>query len=128
MRIVLPIYEERIAPVFDVARRFMLVNVDIGEIVQREWFSIQSADPYEKVARLIELKTNVLICGAISWPLEAILVSSDTRVIPNTCGSCNAVLAAFCKGGLTERAFLMPGCTGRRYRRRGRHGRGRRNI
>jgi predicted Fe-Mo cluster-binding NifX family protein len=58
----------------------------------------------------------VLICGAISRPLEAMLLSAGVEVIPQTCGPVEEVLKAFMSGKLTEKAFLMPGCCGRRRR------------
>jgi len=118
MRIVLPIYEARIAPVFDVARCFLLVDVKLNSVITRKELSIKDTDPITKTKRLVELNADVLICGAISWPLEAMLVSAGIRVIPYTCGSLEEVVAAFIRGDLNEQAFLMPGCPGRRHRHR----------
>jgi hypothetical protein len=56
------------------------------------------------------------ICGGISWPLEVMLLSARVEVIPQTCGSVEDVLKAFMSGRLTEQAFVMPGCCGRRRR------------
>ena len=120
MRIVLPIYRDRISPVFDVSRRFLIVNVNCGSEATREEVLIGSRNPIVKARRIVELKANVLICGAISWPIEAVLVSAGIQVILNTCGSWEEVMTAFLSGRLTDRAFLMPGCARRRYRNRGR--------
>jgi hypothetical protein len=71
--------------------------------------------------RIAQFGTHVLICGAISRPLEEALASEAVRVIPNTCGPVEQVLQAFRLGKLTERAFLMPGCSRQRHRIRGLH-------
>jgi hypothetical protein len=127
MNVVLPIDGDRISPVLDAARCFLLVSARPGGVPARKETLIDEADPIAKARRIAVLGGNVLICGAISWPLEAMITSAGMSVIPNTCGPVEAVLAAFYAGDLTERAFLMPGCPGRQHRHRHRHGRKWRN-
>jgi predicted Fe-Mo cluster-binding NifX family protein len=91
-----------------------------NELVCSEVF-IKSSDSIDVAKGIIKAGTHVLICGAISWPLELMLVSTGIMVIPNTCGLVNDVIAAFITGNLTEQAFLMPGCTGKRRHRMYRH-------
>jgi predicted Fe-Mo cluster-binding NifX family protein len=121
MKIAIPIRGTRISPLFDVAKRIELLDIGPDEtVVHREAYT-ETADPIEKTMRLIERGTDVLICGAISWPLELMLTSRGVQVIPNTCGPAKEVIAAFVAGCMTEESFLMPGCTGQR-RCRCRHG------
>ena len=61
--------------------------------------------------RMVQLDVQVLICGAISRPLEEALAPEAVRIIPNTCGSVDQVLEAFRLGKLTDKTFLMPGCS-----------------
>jgi predicted Fe-Mo cluster-binding NifX family protein len=118
---------ERISPVLDVARQFLLVDVTLDAEIGRRQARIEHQDFVAQAKQIVGLEPNVLICGAISRPLETLLVSAGVRVIPNTCGAVDEVIAAFVSGRLTEQAFLMPGCTGRhrRFRRRHRGGRNR---
>ncbi len=127
MRIGIAVWRGRISPVFDVAGNLLLVDAQEGREACREEVAVEASGLVARAKRVAELSTNVLICGAISWPLEAMLVSAGVRVIPQTCGPVEDVLRAFLSGQLTEQAFLMPGCCGRRHRFRGRrrHGRGR---
>ena len=127
MHVLLPTDGERISPVLDAARCFVLVSGSADGAQTRKQVLIPDADPIAKVRRIVELGAGVLICGAISWPLEALLTSSGMKVISNTCGPLDEVLAAHFSGALTEHAFLMPGCPGRRHRRRCRGGREWRN-
>ena len=53
------------------------------------------------------------------------LVSKGMEVIPHACGPVEDVLRAYVSGQLTDEAFLMPGCCGRRRRLRARAKRGR---
>jgi len=125
MRLALPVNEERISPVLDVATRFLVLEVARGNEVGRREARIDHRDLVARAKTIIELGPQVVICGAVSRPLETLLVSAGVRVIPNTCGGVEEVVVAFVSGRLTEQAFLMPGCRGRhrRFRRRHRGGR-----
>jgi len=127
MKVVLPTDRDRIAPLLDTARNYLLVTGNAeGAQVRRE-VVIAVADPVVRIRRIVELGAEFLICGAISWPLEAMMASAGMKVIPNTCGSLDEVIAAFFSGSLTTQAFLMPGCPGRQHRHRSRCGRRWRN-
>jgi len=125
MKVAIPHWQGRVSPVFDVARNLLLVEVQNGGEVRREDTALPPTKPLARANQISQLGTNVLICGAISWPLEAALGSAGVQVIAQTCGPVEEVLAAFLKGQLMDRAFLMPGCRGRRGRFRARHGGGR---
>ena len=127
MDVLLPTDGDRISPVLDAARSFLLVSTSAKGDQTRHQVLIAEADPIVKAKRIVALGAGVLICGAISWPLEVMLTSAGMKVIANTCGSLDEVVAAHFSGALTEQAFLMPGCPGRQHRHRHRHGRGRRN-
>lgn len=106
--------ENRVSPVFDVAQSVLLVEFDAGKELRRRTFELQSQDLARRVAEVSGHGVKVLICGAISRPLEAMLVAAGIRVIPQTCGFVEEVVQAFIAGRLNDRAFLMPGCCGRR--------------
>ncbi|NMC70451.1 MAG: hypothetical protein GYA57_10355 [Myxococcales bacterium] len=110
----------------DVARRFLLVDLAGGEEQARREVAVEEVELRPRARRLAALGCEALVCGAVSWPLEALLRSAGIRVVPNTCGPVDEVLAVLRSGGLLEDRFLMPGCggpgRGRRYchRHRGR--------
>ncbi len=126
MKVAIPQWRGRISPVLDVAGSLLLVDVADGRELRREDGSLTASDPLQRARQVAQLGPEVLICGAISLPLEAALASAGVRVIPFTCGRVEEVLAAFVNGRLTDGAFLMPGCCGWRRRFRGRGLRGRR--
>ena len=103
---------------FDAARRLLVVGVEGGAEVSRLEEHIEETELARRARRVAAWGIDVLICGAISWPLEASLASAGVRVISQTCGPVEDVLRAFLSGQLTDQAFLMPGCRGRRRRRR----------
>jgi len=123
IRISIPIWSERVSPVFDVAKRLLIVDVgSTGEAGRREEY-VSETDILSKARRVTELGVDVLICGAISRPLEVLLASAGIHVISYTCGLAEDVLHAFIAGRLNESRFSMPGCCGRRRQFQGRYGR-----
>ena len=57
---------------------------------------------------------SLLICAAISRPLERDLVAAGIEVIPEVCGPLDDVVHAYLVGRLGDRRFAMPGCSERR--------------
>ena len=125
MKVAVPRWTDRVSPVFDVAKRLLVVEIERGVEISRDEARIEERELMLRAKHVAELGVNVLICGAISLPLEAMLASAGVIVIPHTCGPVENVLRAFVSGGLTDRAFLMPGCCGRGQQSRHRHRRGR---
>jgi predicted Fe-Mo cluster-binding NifX family protein len=121
MRTAIPISDGRISPVFDAARRLLLVDIENGREIWRTEQIVEEPELGPRARRVAESGADVLICGAISRPLEAMLLSAGVEVIPQTCGPVEDVLKAFVSGRLTEQAFVMPGCCGHRRRYRGGH-------
>ncbi len=130
MKVGIPQWRDRVSPVFDVASSLLVVDLAKGRELRREQRALTAGDPIERARQVSQLGTNVLICGAVSWPLEIALSAAGVRVIPFTCGMVEEVLSAFVNGKLTRSAFLMPGCCGRRRRFhvRRRRGRPRRRV
>jgi len=123
MRAAIPTWNDRVSPVFDVARHLIVVDVEDNAEVSRSEAVIVAMPLADRAKQLDDQGVDVLICGAISQSLERMLASVGVTVIPNTCGLVEEVLRAFCSGQLTEQGFLMPGC-GRRRALRGRQRRG----
>ena len=121
MKVVVPIWHGRISPVFDVAKRLLVVEYEDGTESDRHEEALSEIEFARRAMRVAATGANVLICGAISRPLEGMLASAGIRVIPQVCGQAEVVLGAFLSGQLEGPAFLMPGCRGRRQRGRRRH-------
>jgi len=128
MRVALATWNGRISPVFDVARQVLLVDVEDGRANSRHEALLPGTDPQAQADRLGALGPRVLICGAISQAMAAMLAAKGVEVIPFTAGHVEQVLAAWLAGGLPAPAWTMPGCCGRKRRCHGGSagGRGRR--
>ena len=125
MRVAISHWQNRVSPVFDVAGNVLLVDVADGREEARQNVAINVEQPHLRASLLSQRGATVLICGAISWPLEMALNAVGIEVISQTCGDIEQVLSAFINGQLKQDTFLMPGCCGRRRRFRVRCRRGR---
>jgi len=125
MKIAIPHWQGRVSPVFDVAEHLLVVELDDrGMELSRVQADLRAESPHHRAAQVAETGAEVLICGAISWPMETALAALGVRIIAQPCGNIEEVLAGFVRGRLSDGAFAMPGCCGRRRRGQGR-GRGR---
>jgi predicted Fe-Mo cluster-binding NifX family protein len=106
-----------VSPVFDVARRLLVVDLRTGTEAARFEETLGESSVVGRASHVARLGVGVLICGAISWPLEQALASAGIEVIAHVCGNVEDVLDAYVSGRLTDGAFLMPGCRECRYRR-----------
>ena len=106
-------WNRRIAPVFDIAQRLHVVEVELGRITSETEETLTGDMMIQKVRYLAELGIGTLVCGAISTQFSELMVAYGIRVIPFVAGDLEEVIAAWCNGSLDSRNFDMPGCTER---------------
>jgi predicted Fe-Mo cluster-binding NifX family protein len=116
MRIAIPQWQGRVSPVFDVAGNLLLIDIEDGREIRREERRLLGRNTPARVAEFVSFGAGILICGAISAPLQTRLIAAGVQVIGFACGTVDDVLAAYLNGTLARRAFVMPGC--QRWRRR----------
>ncbi len=123
-------WQDRIAPVFDVARQARLIDVTPGARAADTLVELP-AGAAQRAAYLAGLGVTTLVCGAVSRPLEELVAGHGIRVIAFVAGDVADLMQAWRAGRLDHAAYAMPGCCGRRGMRRmrrggcahGRHGR-----
>ena len=119
MKVAFATWEGRISPVFDASKKMTVLEVKNGEIISRD-SGVKLPDyPLQKVKKLIDLRAQTLVCGAISRPVANFAAASGIKVFPFTAGNLEEVIKAFMEGTLSDPTLSMPGCC----RHRGRHGR-----
>ena len=106
-------WDNRIAPVFDVARQIHLVEAEDGRVICETEELLADDLPVQRALRLTELGVGTLVCGAISRALHEMVAANGIRVIPFVVGDLRKVIQAWLKGGLGRNDFVMPGCCGR---------------
>lgn len=119
MRVAIPQWQGRVSPVFDVAARLLLVDLDHGTEIARRDIALTDDTPVERARRMAALGVRTLVCGAVSRPLELALLHSGIEVISQICGEVEQVLDAYKTGRMGQQIFCMPGCRGWQRRFRG---------
>ncbi len=112
MRIALALANGRIAPVFDVARQVLLIDLEAGKVQSDSLEDLPLVMPAAKVIRLSELGIEELICGAISWPVRNMIEAQGIRVFGFVAGDIDQVVEARLSGALDDPRYAMPGCLG----------------
>ena len=95
MRIAIPQWQGRVSPVFDVAGNLQLIDIENGQEVRREERPMAGTDPIARIGEFLSFGAGILICGAISAPMQARLVSGGVRVIGFTCGTVDDVFHVY---------------------------------
>jgi predicted Fe-Mo cluster-binding NifX family protein len=108
MRIAIPIWNDRVSPVFDVARSVRVVDINDGVATCETHHKLENE---ARASKLVKLGVDLLICAAISTPLEAALWVSGIEVIPDTCGTVDEIVEALVSGDVELARFRSPGNT-----------------
>lgn len=106
-------WDNRIAPVFDVARLICLVNAAPGRVIRKSAEILMGEAPVQRALRLTELGAETLVCGAISRPVLDMVSGYGIRVYPFVAGDLQTIIDAWLRGTLEGDLFAMPGCRGR---------------
>ena len=110
MRIAVPIWNDKVSPVFDTASRLLIIETkDLNELARFKTYFYEK-DLSRRCFRIQELKVNILICGAISRSFSMILMSAGIKIISGISGKVEDVLSAYLHDTLSNPKFLMPGC------------------
>jgi len=117
MKIALPIWNDRISPLFDTACRVLIWSLEGGSSGEWEEHDLRGLHPPMKVRRIKDLGADVLICGAISNPVAYLVETSEIKLVPWVSGPVGEVIEAFRTGQLDKPRYFMPGCRRMRGRR-----------
>ncbi len=121
MKAAFAIWEGRIAPVFDVARRVAVVDLEPASDPEPEIVALPDDLPAAKAGVLVAHKVDVLVCGAVSRSMHDVIAACGIEVRPFMGGDVAELIPAWRDGRLDQERFRLPGC-GRgfgRTRRRG---------
>jgi len=112
MRAGISTWENRVAPVFDVSAKLLLVEISAGTVQNRSIHTISGSDSSVRILRLSQLGVELLVCGAISRPLLNLIAAANIEVFPFISGRLEEVIKALVENSLDDEKFFMPGCRG----------------
>ncbi len=108
----IPEYRGRVAPLFDVAGRFVLGNS--GFPADKIFLDATSFPDMARIQTLRDSGVSIVICSAISEVFAKLLQSSGVEIIPGVIGTVDDIISAFFNDRLIIDQFAMPGCYWRR--------------
>jgi predicted Fe-Mo cluster-binding NifX family protein len=109
MRVAIPVWNGRVSPVFDVAKEIRVAQIDLqrGEVLGYTTHALNST---RRASILADHGVSVLVCSAVSPPLEATLWVLGVEVISDVCGSPDEIFEALAAGDRELDRFRTPGC------------------
>lgn len=110
MKIAMPVWNDLVSTVLDFSDRLLIADCEAGRVENRSLVNLAETAPVAKVARLRELGIQVLLCGAISRPLEQMIRAAGIEIIPFLKGRADDVLNAYLSRRLVGPGFMLPGC------------------
>ena len=98
--IAIPEFQERVSPLLDEARRFVLLEISGGRVAQRTTVSLNAESAALRVAKLREIGVTVIISGAVSGYLARLISESSLRHYSWVSGPVDEVIEAYLAGKL----------------------------
>lgn len=109
MRIAIPTFGTRVSPRFDCAETLLLVVLDEDTPTDRYEVEISGWDSNKRINRIVEFRTDTVVCGGIDRSSMEYLQSVKIRVIDGVVGAVDIALAALLAGSLTGRLPVSAG-------------------
>lgn len=110
MKLAVPVWNDAVSTVLDFAESLLVAECESGRISHQFLVDLAGAAGAEKVVHLRRLGIRVLLCGAVSRPMERMIAAAGIEIIPFLRGRADAVIEAYLAGYLFEPGFMLPGC------------------
>lgn len=109
MRIAIPVWGNKVSPVFETSEHLLLVNIEDGVEKNREILKLEDPVPIHRIEFLHKLGVHLLVCGAITRELESSFDADKIKIISFVCGNVEQIITALTKGNRIKDMFGMPG-------------------
>jgi predicted Fe-Mo cluster-binding NifX family protein len=110
MRIIVPIWEDKISPVLDTASKLLILDTADDNSISRTETLFDEQDMSRRCFRICKLAADIVICGAVSRTFSERLKASGIHMIQGISGKTEDIIDAYFNGNLRQSRFLMPGC------------------
>ena len=110
MRIAIPEYKGRVAPVFDSCQRIVLYDVVDGRCIAAGAADLATFTTAMRVGILRAYGVSTLLCGAVSDLARGALNATGIEVHGFLCGDVSLLIRAYGNGEFEAAKFCMPGC------------------
>ncbi len=109
MNLGIPVWEDKISPVFDTSIKLLVLQIDGQKEIARTEINLEREDIMIRCQQLQELKINTLLCGAISRDLFRLLTTANIEVISWISGPLEKIINSYLNGDLSFSEYHMPG-------------------
>lgn len=116
MNVALLIAQSRVSPVFETTSTFLIVDASLSEYSRGNIHYFNTQNEVAMVNELLAHNIDLVICGAIPYYLEKILINQGCDVFSFIAGEVDEVIAALHLNLLDKPKFKMPGCKKRKQR------------
>lgn len=110
MKTAFTVWNDRIAPLFDVAGKIHVVESEAGDIMEQTRVCLDDPSPALKVRRLADLGVQMLVCGAISRAARNMITAYGIELVAYINGDLDTVIKAWQHDQLRTDVLRMPGC------------------
>ncbi|BBO71185.1 hypothetical protein DSCA_51150 [Desulfosarcina alkanivorans] len=109
IRIAIPIFRNKVSPVFDSCTRVFLVDIEANREIDRKEIYLDALALTERVTILLKSGVDTVICGGISDVMASMLTGVKIDLISDITGEVDHVLKAYLDRGLDQTQFHLPG-------------------
>ena len=109
IRIAIPIFRNKVSPVFDSCARVFLVDIEANRETDRKEIYLDALGLTERVTLLLKSGVDTIICGGISDVMERLLMGAQIDLISDITGEIDHVLTAYLEKKLDQAQFHIPG-------------------
>ncbi len=125
MLLAVPVYHERVSPLFDVATRVRIIELGPAGRVDRGSLLLAGMNAVQRATILKRVGVQCLLCAGISGPCASVVRGAGIQVVDGVVGDIEDVMDAHQGGRILEDRFRMPGFRrGWQHRKGYRGGRG----
>lgn len=112
MKTAFTVWNDRIAPLFDVSGEIHLLESEAGRIKAQSRVCLDDPMPALKVRRLADMGVGMLVCGAISRMAQDMVTAYGIELVAFINGDLDTVIDAWQHDILRTDVLRMPGCKG----------------
>ena len=109
MKIAMPVWENQVSTVLDFSETLLIVNIENREVRGESHINWSMCNDTMKLALMQEEGVTVLLCGAVSKPMQVMLENSGINLISGLRGGKDVILKAYLEGTLDGDRFRLPG-------------------
>lgn len=109
MKLAMPIWENHVSTVLDFSENLLIIEIEGREIISQSSINWSLCNDAMKASLLKEEGVSVLLCGAVSKPLQILLENMGINLISCLRGQKDVILNAYMEGQLCEKSFRLPG-------------------